>query len=83
MNKIGLRTAVKRAEAVANRLSASLQEVERHLVFRGFQEDDIPQVTICNGDEIIAVYNGSEIDAPTFIRIMEEVGYITKDDFIL
>ena len=83
MNKIGLRTAVKRAEAVANRLSASLQEVERHLVFRGFQEDDIPQVTICNGDEIIAVYNGSEIDAPTFIRIMEEVGYITKEDFIL
>lgn len=83
MNKIGLRTAVKRAEAVANRLSASLQEVERHLVFRGFQEDDIPQVTICNGDEIILVYSGSEIDAPTFIRIMEEVGYITKDDFIL
>lgn len=83
MNKIGLRTVVKRAEAVANRLSASLQEVERHLVFRGFQEDDTPQVTICNGDEIIAVYNGSEIDAPTFIRIMEEVGYITKGDFIL
>ncbi|WP_311378430.1 hypothetical protein [Alloprevotella tannerae] len=83
MNNIILRTAVKQAEAVANRLSISLQEVERHLVFRGFQEDDTPQVTICNGDEIIAVYNGSEIDAPTFIKIMEEVGYITKDDFIL
>lgn len=78
-----LRTVVKQAEADANRLSASLQEVERHLVFRGFQEDDTPQVTICGGDEIIAVYNGSEIDAPTFIKIMEEVGYITKDDFIL
>lgn len=78
-----LRTVVKQAEADANRLSASLQEVERHLVFRGFQEYDTPQVTICGGDEIIAVYNGSEIDAPTFIKIMEEVGYITKDDFIL
>ena len=78
-----LRTVVKQAEADANRLSASLQEVERYLVFRGFQEDDTPQVTICGGDEIIAVYNGSEIDAPTFIKIMEEVGYITKDDFIL
>lgn len=78
-----LRTVVKQAEADANRLSASLQEVERHLVFRGFQEDDTPQVAICGGDEIIAVYNGSEIDAPTFIKIMEEVGYITKDDFIL
>ena len=83
MNKMGLRTAVKRAEVAANRLSAFLQEVERHLVFRGFQEEDTPQVTICGGDEIIAVYNGSEIDAPTFIKIMEEVGYITKDDFIL
>ena len=78
-----LRTVVKQAEADANRLSISLQEVERHLVFRGFQEEDTPQVTICGGDEIIAVYNGSEIDAPTFIKIMEEVGYITKDDFIL
>lgn len=71
------------AETVANKLSASLQEVERHLVFRGFQEDDTPQVTICGGDEIILVYRGSEIHAPTFIEIMEEVGYITKDDFIL
>lgn len=78
-----LRTVVKQAETDANRLSASLQEVERHLVFRGFQEEDTPQVTICGGDEIIAVYNGSEIDASTFIKIMEEVGYITKDDFIL
>lgn len=82
MKNISLRTAVKRAEADANRLSISLQEVRRCLVFRGFQDDDAPQVTICNGDEIIAVYNGSEIDAPTFIEIMEEVGYITKDNFI-
>lgn len=43
----------------------------------------MPQVTICNGDEIILVYRGSEIDAPTFIKIIEEVGYITKNDFIL
>lgn len=78
-----LKAVVMQAETDANRLSASLQEVERHLVFRGFQEDDTPQVTICGGDEIILVYRGSEIHAPTFIEIMEEVGYITKDDFIL
>jgi len=74
---------VMKAEADANRLSISLQKVESHLIFRGFQEDDIPQVTICGGDEIILVYNGSEIHAPNFIKIMEEVGYITKEDFIL
>lgn len=43
----------------------------------------MPQVTICGSDEIILVYRGSEIDAPTFIEIMEERGYITKEDFIL
>lgn len=80
---MNLRKAVKQAEADANRLSFSLQEIERHLVFRGFQEDDIPQVTICNGDEIILVYSGSEIDPQAFIAIMEERGYITKGDFIL
>lgn len=83
MNNISLRTAIKQAEIDANRLSISLQEAERLLVFRGFQEEDTPQVTICGGDEIIAVYKGSEIDAPTFIKIMEERGYITKEDFIL
>lgn len=80
---MGLRTAVKRAEAAANRLSFSLQEIEKHLVFVGFRKDDTPQVTICNGDEIILVYRGSEIPIPEVIDIMEEVGYITKENFIL
>ncbi len=38
MNNISLRTAVKRAEADANRLSISLQEVRRCLVFQEFQK---------------------------------------------
>lgn len=83
MNNIILRTAIKRAEADANRLGISLQEVERLLVFRGFQEEDMPQVTICGGDEIILVYRGSEIHSSTFIEIMEKRGYITKKNFIL
>lgn len=80
---MNLRKVVKRAESEANKLSLYLQDIERHLVFIGFNEDELPQVTMCNGDEIIAVYKGSEIDAPTFIEIMEERGYITKEDFIL
>lgn len=78
-----LKALVMQAETDANRLSFSLQKIERRLIFHGFQEDDLPQVTICNGDEIILVYRGSEINSPTFIEIMEERGYITKDDFIL
>lgn len=80
---MSLRKVVKRAESETNKLSLYLQDIERHLVFIGFNEDELPQVTMCNGDEIIAVYKGSEIDAPTFIEIMEERGYITKEDFIL
>lgn len=80
---MNLRKVVKRAESEANKLSLYLQDIERHLVFIGFNEDELPQVTMCNGGEIIAVYKGSEIDAPTFIEIMEERGYITKEDFIL
>lgn len=78
-----LRKAVKRAESEANKLSVYLQDIERCLVFCGFNEKEQPQVTMCSGNEIIAVYRGSEIDAPTFIEIMEERGYITKEDFIL
>lgn len=80
---MNLRKVVKRVESEANKLSLYLQDIERHLVFIGFNEDELPQVTMCNGGEIIAVYKGSEIDAPTFIEIMEERGYITKEDFIL
>lgn len=77
-----LRKAIKQAETDANKLSFSVQKVEKCLSFRGFQEGDMQQVTICNGEEIIIVYRGSEIDAPTFVKIMEDVGYITKDNFI-
>lgn len=38
---------------------------------------------MCTGCEIILEYRGSEIDIKKTIEIMEEVGYITKNDFIL
>lgn len=80
---MNLRTAIKQAEADANRLSFSLQEIERNLSFYRFQGDDLPIVSMGAGGEIILVYRGSEIQAPTFLEIMEERGYIEKDDFIL
>lgn len=39
MNNINLRTAIKQAEIDANKLSFSLQEVERLLVFRGISRN--------------------------------------------
>lgn len=79
---MNLRKLVKRAEEIENELSGALQNIERALVFRDFQ-DDMPIVTLCNGCEIIVVYHGSEIDIKGAVEIMEKVGYISKNDFIL
>lgn len=38
---------------------------------------------MCTGGEIILEYQGSELDIKKAIELMEEVGYIAKDDFIL
>lgn len=40
-------------------------------------------VSMCTGGEIILEYQGSELDIKKAIELMEEVGYIAKDDFIL
>ena len=38
---MSLRKVVKRAESEANKLSLYLQDIERHLVFIGFNEDEL------------------------------------------
>lgn len=80
---MNLRSIVKVAELEASKLSFCLQDIERRLVFWGFNDEDQPQVSICEGDEIILVYKGSKIHSSTFIKIMEKRGHITKEDFKL
>lgn len=79
---MNLRKLVKRAEEIENELSGALQNIGKESVFRGFQ-DDIPNVSLCGGCEIIIEYHGSEIHINTAIELMEKVGYISKNDFIL
>lgn len=79
MNK-KLRKAVKDAESKLNEASCAIQNIERHLTFARFDQDE-PQFTACNGDEIILEYHGREIPIETAIEIMESSGYITPDDF--
>ena len=38
---------------------------------------------MCTGCEIILEYQGSELNIKNAIELMEERGYITKEDFIL
>lgn len=79
---MNLRKLVKRAERIENELSGALQEIGKELVFRGFQNEE-PNVTICGGCEIILEYHGSENHINTAIELMEKVGYISENDFIL
>ena len=76
-----LRNAVKKAELKLNEASCAVQSIETHLTFARFG-GDTPQVSACNGDEIILEYYGREMPIETAIERMEEYGYITPDDFI-
>ncbi len=80
MNK-KLRNAVKLAEQKLNEASCAIQSIETHLTFARFDRIE-PQVSACNGDEIILEYYGREIPIEDVIARMEETGYITPDDFL-
>lgn len=79
---MNIRNLVKRAEQKESELSIALQNIEKELVFRGFQ-DETPNVSMCAGCEIILEYHGSEINIKKAIELMEEVGYISIDNFKL
>lgn len=69
-----LKKAIKKAEKKSNELSFALQEIEKLIVFKDFDEN--PIISICGGDEIICVYNGAEM------QINEVMEYMKKDGFI-
>ena len=77
---VKLRKTVKKAESKLNEASCAVQCIEKYLTFARF---DIvtPQVSACNGGEIILEYYGRELPIKTAIEIMEDSGYITPDDF--
>lgn len=79
MNK-KLRQAVKKAETKLNEANCALQCIEKYLTFARFN-GVTPQVSACNGDEIILEYYGRELPIEEAVERMEEYGYITPDDF--
>lgn len=78
-----LRNAIKKAEKKTNEANIALQGVNKHLTFKGFNQDDEPELSMCSGDELILEWHGGEIDRNTIIDYMEIVGYITPDDFLM
>lgn len=76
-----LRHAVKKAETKLNEASCAVQCIENYLTFARFN-GDTPQVSACNGDEIILEYYGRELPIEIVIERMEDCGCITPDDFM-
>lgn len=79
MNK-KLRMAIKTAEDKYCEADSAVQKVRNHLVFKGF--DGEPNITMCNGNELILEYNGGELNAHQIIDCMESKGFISKEDLI-
>ena len=76
-----LRTAIKTAEDKYCEADSAVQKVRNHLVFKGFDFDDEPNIAMCNGNELILEYNGGELNANQIIDCMETKGCISKEDF--
>lgn len=63
----------------ASILQDVIEELEGSLVFSRF-EGEKPRI-VYEGSAVLLRWNRSSLCAIEFVRIMENVGYITKDDF--
>lgn len=76
-----LRNAFKKAEDKQNEADMALQSIAKYLTFHKFSEGDEPKLSMCSGNEVILEWHGSELDRNQIIDYMENVGYITPEDF--
>lgn len=77
-----LRSAIEKAEKKTNEANIALQAVNKYINFRGFKEDDEPELSMCSGDELIIEWHGRELNRNQIIDYMENVGYIAPNDFL-
>ena len=63
----------------ASKLQDAREELEGSLVFSRF-EGEKPRI-VYEGGAVLLRWNNSSLCAIEFVRIMKNVGYITKDDF--
>lgn len=77
---IKLRNVIRNAEDKYCEASSALQLIRQYVVFQGF-DDETPEISIASSDEIIAIYEGRELDRNEIIELMEIRGFITPKDF--
>ena len=77
-----LKQAIQNAYSVSNKLVGALGKIETMLVFKGFEEDDIPTVvTDCTEGNINVVWDKHEIAIEEVYNYMTYRGYIEPRDF--
>ena len=77
-----LRGVISQAEIQASRLETAMKKLRRWLIFYHFDEDDKPTIVYEDG-AILLKWHDSKLTMQDIVKLMEEVGYITKDNFIL
>ena len=79
---MSLGSVILNIESQASRLETWIKELERWLVFRHFEEDDEPIVVYENG-EVLLRWHEYTLTMNEVTELIEEVGYISKDNFEL
>ena len=77
-----LENLFKRAYSRLNKADCALQEIYKALLFIGFQENDLPNISSSgSGSEIFLEWRGSELHEEQILYIMETDGVISPDSF--
>ena len=77
---MSLRGVISNTEIQASRLETWMKELSRKLIFYRFKEDDQPIVVYEDG-EILLRWHEYTLTMKDVTELMEEVGYIDKDNF--
>ncbi len=79
---MSLGSVISNTEIQASRLETWMKELRRWLIFYRFEEDDKPIVVYEEG-EVLLRWHEYTLTMQVVTDLMEEVGYITKDNFEL
>ena len=79
---MSLRSVISNTEIQASRLETWMKELGYWLVFHRFDEDDEPIIVYENG-EVLLRWHEYTLTMQVVTELMEEVGYISKDNFEL
>lgn len=77
-----LKRRIQKTERLFTEAECALQYIFPLLTFDGFDMDCTPNISYCNGGEIILEFKGREINIIDAFQLMETKGYISIDNFI-